>query len=85
MANGLPMMNGMAAGPPAGNPMGGDEVSQLLALREQIDARLAELMGGQPMSAMEATSPSAAMSPSETMSPSVPMAAPAGLLGGGAY
>jgi len=83
MANGLPMMNGMAAGPPAGNPMGGemggDEVSQLLALREQIDARLAELMGGQPMSAMEATTPS---DPMAAMSPSGP---PAGLLGGGAY
>jgi len=82
MANGLPMMNGMAAGPPVGNPMGGDEVSQLLALREQIDARLAELMGGQPMSAMEATTPS---DPMAAMSPSAPMAAPAGLLGGGAY
>ena len=46
-------------GPPVGNPMGGpqvggpgggpqDEVGQLLALREQIDQRLAELMGGPP-------------------------------------
>ena len=54
MPNGLPM----PMGPPVGNPMGGpqvggpgggpqDEVGQLLALREQIDQRLAELMGGQ--------------------------------------
>jgi len=46
-------------GPPVGNPMGGpqvggpgggpqDEVGQLLALRDQIDQRLAELMGGPP-------------------------------------
>ena len=47
-------------GPPVGNPMGEpqvggpgggpqDEVGQLLALREQIDQRLAELMGGAGM------------------------------------
>ena len=47
-------------GPPVGNPMGGpqvggpgggpqDEVGQLLALREQIDQRLAELTGGAGM------------------------------------
>ena len=46
-------------GPPVGNPMGGpqvggpgggpqDEVGQLLALRDQIDQRLSELMGGPP-------------------------------------
>ena len=38
---------------PAGPPMPGggpqDEVGQLLALREQIDQRLAELMGGAGM------------------------------------
>ena len=57
MPNGLPM----PMGPPPGNPMGGpmpggppmpgggpqEEVGQLLALRDQIDQRLAELMGGQ--------------------------------------
>ena len=56
MPNGLPM----PMGPPPGNPMGGpmpggppmpgggpqDEVGQLLALRDQIDQRLAELIGG---------------------------------------
>ena len=56
MPNGLPM----PMGPPVGNPMGGpqvggpgggpqEEVGQLLALRDQIDQRLAELMGGAGM------------------------------------
>ena len=53
MGEPLPYNNG----PPVGNPMGGpqvggpgggpqDEVGQLLQLRDQIDQRLAELMGG---------------------------------------
>jgi len=65
MPNGLPM----PMGPPVGNPMGGpqvggpgggpqDEVGQLLALREQIDQRLAELTGGAGMpGAMPAGTP----------------------------
>ena len=55
MGEPLPYNNG----PPVGNPMGGpqvggpgggpqDEVGQLLALREQIDQRLSELIGGPP-------------------------------------
>ena len=51
MANGLPIPSGMpVGGPPMGGPGGGpqDEVGQLLALRDQIDQRLAELMGGPP-------------------------------------
>jgi hypothetical protein len=54
MGEPLPYNNG----PPVGNPMGGpqvggpgggpqDEVAQLLQLRDQIDQRLSELMGGQ--------------------------------------
>ena len=49
MPNGAGMPNGPArGGPPMGNPMGGgpqDEITQLLALRNEIDRRLAELMG----------------------------------------
>ena len=77
MPNGLPM----PMGPPVGNPMGGpqvggppmpgggpqDEVGQLLALRDQIDQRLAELMGGPPPGgvpgAMPAGPPMDAMPP----------------------
>ena len=54
MGEPLPYNNG----PPVGNPMGGpqvggpgggpqDEVAQLLDLRDKIDQRLSELMGGQ--------------------------------------
>ena len=43
---GPPMGGPMPGGPPGGGPQ--DEVGQLLALREQIDQRLAELMGGPP-------------------------------------
>ena len=66
MANGLPMPNGMpVGGPPMGGPMPGampgggpqDEVGQLLALREQIDQRLAELMGGPPPGGVPAPMP----------------------------
>ena len=57
MANGLPMMDpmmgnaGISRMPPADSmgamPSGPpDEVAQLLALRDQIDQRLTELMGG---------------------------------------
>jgi len=67
MPNGLPM----PMGPPPGNPMGAamgggpqDEVGQLLALREQIDQRLAELTGGAGMpGAMPAGPPMDAMPP----------------------
>ena len=53
---GEPLPYNGPAGPPMGGPMPGampgggpqDEVGQLLALREQIDQRLAELMGGPP-------------------------------------
>ena len=59
MANGLPMPMGgpMPGGPPM--PGGGpqDEVGQLLALREQIDQRLAELMGGPPPGGVPAPMP----------------------------
>ena len=66
MANGLPMPNGMPVGPPVGNPMGAEmgggppeqhEVAQLLALRDQIDQRLSELMGGPPPGGMPAGPP----------------------------
>jgi|TARA_Y100000034_G_scaffold121883_1_gene166658 hypothetical protein len=52
---GGPMPGAMPVGPPVGNPMGAEmgggppeqhEVAQLLALRDQIDQRLIELMGG---------------------------------------
>ena len=52
MPNGLPMPGGPPVGNPMGAAMGGgpqDEVGQLLALREQIDQRLAELTGGAGM------------------------------------
>ncbi len=92
MANGMidPMMAGNAgldrmpvsAEPP---PMGGgnDEVSQLLFLREQIDARLAELGAGAPTE--KAVMPP--MDPIQGVMPSAPAmgAAPAGLLGAGPY
>ena len=50
---GEPLPYNGPAGPPVGGPPmpgGGpqDEVGQLLALRDQIDQRLAELMGGPP-------------------------------------
>jgi len=53
---GEPLPYNGPAGPPMGGPMPGtmpgggpqDEVGQLLALRDQIDQRLAELMGGPP-------------------------------------
>ena len=55
---GAPLPYNGPAGPPMGGPMPGgppmpgggpqDEVGQLLALRDQIDQRLAELMGGPP-------------------------------------
>ena len=53
---------------PAGPPMPGggpqDEVGQLLALRDQIDQRLAELMGGPPPGGEPAPMPmDAAMPP----------------------
>ena len=60
MANGLPIPSGMpVGGPPMGGPGGGpqDEVGQLLALRDQIDQRLAELMGGPPPGGMPAGPP----------------------------
>ena len=73
-------------GPPVGNPMGGpqvggpgggpqDEVGQLLALREQIDQRLAELMGGPPPGGMPAGPP-----PMDAMPPMPPGGMPPGLL-----
>ena len=54
---GEPLPYNGPAGPPMGGPMPGampgggpqDEVGQLLALRDQIDQRLAELMGGAGM------------------------------------
>ena len=68
MGEPLPYNNG----PPVGGPMPGampgggpqDEVGQLLALREQIDQRLAELTGGAGMpGAMPAGPPMDAMPP----------------------
>ena len=64
MANGLPMPMGgpMPGAMPGGGPQ--DEVGQLLALREQIDQRLAELTGGAGMpGAMPAGPPMDAMPP----------------------
>ena len=57
MANGLPMPMGgpMPGAMPGGGPQ--DEVGQLLALRDQIDQRLAELMGGPPPGGMPAGPP----------------------------
>ena len=55
---GPPMGGPMPGGPPGGGPQ--DEVGQLLALREQIDQRLSELMGPQqpqPTMAMPAGPP----------------------------
>ena len=72
---GEPLPYNGPAGPPMGGPMPGampgggpqDEVGQLLALREQIDQRLAELMGGPPPGgvpgAMPAGPPMDAMPP----------------------
>ena len=68
---GEPLPYNGPAGPPVGGPMPGggpqDEVGQLLALREQIDQRLAELMGGPPPGgvpgAMPAGPPMDAMPP----------------------
>ena len=67
MPNGLPMPGGPPVGNPMGAAMGGgpqDEVGQLLALREQIDQRLGELLGGAGMpGAMPAGPPMDAMPP----------------------
>ena len=65
---GEPLPYNGPAGPPMGGPMPGggpqDEVGQLLALREQIDQRLAELTGGAGMpGAMPAGPPMDAMPP----------------------
>ena len=72
---GEPLPYNGPAGPPMGGPMPGampgggpqDEVGQLLALRDQIDQRLAELMGGPPPGgvpgAMPAGPPMDAMPP----------------------
>jgi hypothetical protein len=69
---GEPLPYNGPAGPPMGGPMPGampgggpqDEVGQLLALREQIDQRLAELMGGPPPGGVPAPMPmDAAMPP----------------------
>ena len=62
---GEPLPYNGPAGPPMGGPMPGampgggpqDEVGQLLALRDQIDQRLAELMGGPPPGGMPAGPP----------------------------
>ena len=69
---GEPLPYNGPAGPPMGGPMPGampgggpqDEVGQLLALRDQIDQRLAELMGGPPPGGVPAPMPmDAAMPP----------------------
>ena len=93
MPNGLPM----PMGPPVGNPMGGpmpggppgggpqDEVGQLLALREQIDQRLSELMGsleGLPQGAMPGQLGIPEIPPPRGMSMPSPAGPPPGLLSG---
>ena len=69
----------MPGGPPM--PGGGpqDEVGQLLALRDQIDQRLAELMGGPPPGGMPGGMP-AGPPPMHAMPPMPPGGMPPGLL-----
>ena len=85
---GEPLPYNGPAGPPMGGPMPGgppmpgggpqDEVGQLLALREQIDQRLAELMGGPPPGGVPGGMP--AGPPMDAMPPMPPGGMPPGLL-----
>ena len=88
MGEPLPYNNG----PPVGNPMGGpqvggpgggpqDEVAQLLQLRDQIDQRLSELMGGQ-MPGADQMAAAGGMPAGPPPNGGMP---PAGLLGAGPY
>ena len=92
MANGLPMMDpmmgnaGISRMPPADSmgatPSGPqDEVGQLLALREQIDQRLGELLGGQ-MPGADQMAAAGGMPAGPPPNGGMP---PAGLLGAGPY
>ena len=67
---GEPLPYNGPAGPPMGGPVGGpqDEVGQLLALRDQIDQRLAELMGGPPPGGMPGGMPAGPL-PMDAMPP----------------
>ena len=72
---GEPLPYNGPAGPPVGGPQ--DEVGQLLALREQIDQRLAELTGG--AGGMPGGMP-AGPPPMDAMPPMPPGGMPPGLL-----
>ena len=80
---GEPLPYNGPAGPPVGGPMPGggpqDEVGQLLALRDQIDQRLAELMGGQVPGGMPGGMP-AGPPPMDAIPPMPPGGMPPGLL-----